>query len=278
MRRLGRADHQPRETRAGPAPLGGRDEQVLARRHGLAEPARDLGVVLGLAPGALDFGLEAGRRVFDEQRARGHQLEQRAAHFRRVLERGVRIDGENRHAAECARAALGPEIERAQLGELLAPERGARRQRHAEPVHVHDAAAHRVLRDVGDLGDLLIAELLQPPDGTLERGAGTNLEARGRERGRHQRALETRARGRDDHLHRALRHRLQRFGALARDLDVRLLVAQAFALGIEEGASLGQEQRQVGEPALRLDRPGRNHDHALAGLGLDERGDEHRAG
>ncbi len=107
------------------------------------------------------------------------------------------------------------------------------------------------------------------------RAARFQFEARGAHHARQARALEHGARGRDEHAHFAAREALERLHALARDLDMRLDLAESFARRIQRGAARAEQRVEIREPALRLgDRRGDHHEHAPRPAAARERGGE----
>ena len=79
-----RHETEPRQRIHARADLRRRLEDLLALGHVLAEPAGDLEVVGRLAPRPLDLVVDRARRIEQEQRVGGEQVEQRAAHVDRL--------------------------------------------------------------------------------------------------------------------------------------------------------------------------------------------------
>ena len=137
-------------------------EQLLARVGVLAATAREVDVVRGLVPGALQLGQEVRAR-------RDRRAACRAGRARRS--RAARRSSRPRAPARprAARSRDRPsrvercddELEVAQIDDLVAPELHAHGVGHAERVHVEDAAAQTELRDVLDHRHALEADALE---------------------------------------------------------------------------------------------------------------------
>src|SRR3954469_3745841 len=102
------------------------------------------------------------------------------------------IDGQHEREIHRAQRALRREIEVLEVDDLIAPELGANRLRHAERVHVEDAAANAELRDVVDHRYALEADRLEMGRqlGQPMRAALAQLDAQMSQRARHARLLE----------------------------------------------------------------------------------------
>ena len=107
--------------------------------------------------------------------------------------------------------------------------------------------------------------------------AGLELEARVAHRGGQSRALEHRARGGHERAHFAARNALERLDALARDLEVRLDLAESLARRIERHRAIDRQRIEIREPSLRLrQRLGENHLEARRAELAAERGAQRR--
>ena len=108
--------------------------------------------------------------------------------------------------------------------------------------------------------------------------AAPQLEPGGRERLGKPRALQHGARRGEQNADLAARHPLERLDALARDLGVRLHLAESFARRIERDELLADHRLQVGEPAFGLGQLiGDDGQHPVRRM-RGERGHEHRVG
>ena len=130
------------------------EKEVLARWRVLAEAPGDVEMMLGFAPGPVDFLLVRMRLLFDDQCVGGEQLEQRPP-----LDRAVRWPTSWRVAAlligrMVTSGRSAPERcvvrSKARIELTLSPHHSSRAgRRHAETVDVDDAAAHREFRHFG---------------------------------------------------------------------------------------------------------------------------------
>jgi hypothetical protein len=186
------AQEQPRESFDPLAPAGGLLEDRVAAGHFLSQLARDLEVVLGLAPGAADL-VGIGAACLGNQNGLGReQLEQGAAEGGsrscgspvanpvpgpgRILPHARRRDRQDRHLLQFFQRALAGEVEAAERRDVVAPPLAARRGRHPEAVYIHDTAPHAELRHFGDGGDPAVSHSLERGDDVPEWLAGSNLQ------------------------------------------------------------------------------------------------------
>jgi hypothetical protein len=118
---------------------------------------------------------------------------------------GRRLHREHHHPFGRPQRALREEVEGANLGHIVAPEFQADRRRHAEAIDVHDAAPHRVLRNI--LHEWHAREPhaveVRHEIGDAQRRAARNLEARFGQGARQPRAFHGGARRGDEHAHGA---------------------------------------------------------------------------
>src|SRR5437868_2354338 len=173
--------------------------------------------------------------------------------------------------------SLRVEIERPDRRDVVPPPLDTRRCRHPEPVHVEDAATHAELRHFGHGRHAGIPHLLEAPHHVGEPLPGSGLQGQPHvpERRRHAGSLRRGACGGHEQADPPREQRFERFDPFAGNLDVRLLGAQRFALGVQR-RDVAHERLQIGEPALGIGRSGRHHhEHALRAPPR-ERGQEHR--
>ena len=121
---------------------------------------------------------------------------------------------------------------------------------------------------VGDAGVPHPLERTRRPRAAGDSSPAASCSRSDFERGRHGGALGAGARRRDQQAQLAAQQRLERLDALAGDLEMRLVLAQRFALRIERDALAGQVL-QVGEPALGVG--GRGGDDGDQAAGADMR-------
>src|SRR5437764_4779910 len=171
--------------------------------------------------------------------------------------------------------SLRVEIERAQRRDVVSPPFDPRRRRHAEPVHVEDAAAHAELRDLGHRRYAGVPHLLEAPHHVGEPLTASHCERQpGVPEGRrHPGALRGGACGGHEQADPPREQCFDGLDPLAGDLDVRLLGAERFALRVQRGA-LARQGLQVGEPALGLGGGRRHHDEPALRSPARERGQE----
>ena len=100
------------------------------------------------------------------------------------------------------------------------------------------------------------------------------LDAKVGERAGQPRALQQRARRREQHANLAAAQPLERLDALAGDFDVRLGFAESFARRIERDRRLVEQRVQVGEQALGLRHAVGGDDEKARRKTARERGDE----
>src|SRR6266571_3809864 len=193
--------------------------------------------------------------------------------------------GQHRHPSDRLPRSLGVKIERPQRQDLVAPPLDSRRRRHAEAVHIEDAAAHAELRHLGHGRYARVAHLAQPAQAVTQWTPfplplpRTRLQdhAPGGQGGGYPRPLRRRPGGRDENAHPRPEQRLQRFDPLPRNLEMGFLGAQRLALRVQRGR-LACQRRHVREPALRVgSRRGDAHEDPLRQL-PGERADEHGRG
>ena len=242
----------------------------VALGHVLPQPPRDLEVVLRLAPRALHLvGVGAGG-LLDDDRCRAGSSSSSVVAARRgrptpspsSRTRAV-LTGRTVTSLQLLERALGGEVEPADGGDVVAPPLEPRRRRHPEAVDVEDAAAHAELRDLGHRaapGDIPSPRAPRPRSVGACRSPGPRRSrSRSSAAGTSVRSAVARAVVTSD-PQPPLEQRLERLGALAGDLVVRLLLAQRLALRVQGDGTVGQ-QREVGQPALGLARRGGDHDH-----------------
>ncbi len=238
----------PRKRRHAAGPRFGRLEQVLARRHLLAQPPGDLQVVGRLAPGARHLFLVGGGGVFDEERVGGQQFKNPLADGRGTRRRiGRPRDAPPRGPAEREDGDLvhriaGPlrgQVEDPDRLEVVSPPLEPGGVRHPEAVHIDDAAAHAELGDLGHGGHARVAHGIERGRDIGEGGAcaGTRSRPGGRggvwpdpqrgltQAGGHPGALLGRARGGDQDPQPSLEQAGEGLGAFAGDLVVGLVLA-----------------------------------------------------
>src|SRR6266511_889861 len=191
-----------------------------------------------------------------------------------------RTHGENGHTIERVARALRIEIEAANGGDLVAPPFDARRRRHPESVDVENSATNAVLRDFSDSGDTRVPHLGE----ALRRVGETPFvfsadhEPRLLQSRRHRRSLSTGPRRRNQYAHRSAQQCLEGLDALARELVMRLLGTERFALWIQRRRVWSQKRLQIREPALPVRGGGSdNGKHALRQRAGERRGQHRRA-
>ena len=147
------------------------------------------------------------------------------------------VTGRTVISSSSSQRALGGEVEPPDRADIVAPPLQPRRRRHAEAVHVEDAAPHAELRDLGHRRHPLVAHLLEGACATVPASPARRPTA-SRSRSRCSaagtivrsavaRAVVTRTRS------RPCSSASMRLGPLAGDLVVRLVLAQRLTLGIE---------------------------------------------
>src|SRR5437764_5852930 len=189
--------------------------------------------------------------------------------------RALGPDRKHRDALDRLPRSLRVEIERAQRRDVVSPPFDPRRRRHAEPVHVEDAAAHAELRDLGHRRYAGVPHLLEAPHHVGEPLTASHCERQpGVPEGRrHPGALRGGACGGHEQADPPREQCFDGLDPLAGDLDVRLLGAERFALRVQRGA-LARQGLQVGEPALGLGGGRRHHDEHALRSPARERGQE----
>src|SRR6266480_5846627 len=189
-----------------------------------------------------------------------------------------RTHRENGHTIDRVARALRIEIEAANGGDLVAPPFDARRRHHPEPVDVENSATNAVLRDFSDRGDTLVPHLGE----ALRRVGETPFffsadhEPRLLQCRRHRRSLRTGPRRRDQYAHCPAQQRLEGLDALARELVMRLLGTERFALWIQRGRDWSQKRLQIREPALPVRGGGSDDGKDALRQRAGERRDQHR--
>ncbi len=274
------AERQSRESADAAPPRVGAFQDRVPLGDVLPEPAGDVEVVLRLAPRPLHLVPVGAGGLLDHEGVRGQQLEQRLP--RRCLTRigsiGERPGAHRQHGhlLQLLQRALGGEVEAADGSDVVSPPLQAGRHRHPEAIDVEDPASDAEFGDLGNGAHAAVSHRLQRL-GRLRRSLPVTLgEAQPEplQGGRHQGAFRRRARRGDDDPHLPAEQRLERLRALARDFVVRLLLAQRLALGIERHRAIG-EQREIGEPTLRLPGRRRDHDHLPVWIQLRQPGGQH---
>ena len=216
-------------------------QELIARGRVLAAAARQIEMVRRLVPRAPQLGLDMHPFGDDHERVGRPEIEKRGAralgaarvggtHILRGRRSPLRLERQHHDLLDGTRGALARQVELAHLHEFITPELEAHGGRHAEAVHVHDAAAHRELRHVlHHLGALeadapeMRGEFLEPP-----RGAARQFQPRLGQRVRQARALLHGAHRGDEHAHLPAAQPLQCLDALARHLGMRLHLAESF--------------------------------------------------
>src|SRR5436309_1949703 len=174
--------------------------------------------------------------------------------------------------------ALRVEIEAPHRCDLVDPPFDARGAGHAESVHVENAAANAVLRDLGDCGHALVSHGVEALRGVRQAPLlFTNLdhEAPLLERRGYGSPLRGRARGGDHHADRAAQQCIDRFDAFAGQLVMRLHGTERLALGVQRGRFGAEQGLQISEPAFRVRRRGRNDGEHALWEAASERGHQH---
>ena len=196
----------------------------------------------------------------------GQKLQERASLRRALVERGVdvEIDGEDLHPLELRHRALREEVERAERGDLVAPQLDAKRQVLSEREHIHDAAANRELSQLLHRVHALEAHRAKPLG---ERRVGdlvADFERQGEAlRGRDRRALDQRTGGGDEQACPSPEECGQSVDSLAGDLHVRVrvLIGEGLALGEVAGDARPEDELEVRLHGLGLAGAVRDDDH-----------------
>src|SRR5687768_11771976 len=179
------------------------------------------------------------RRIDEERVGRKERGDRETLAGRRVFA-DLTVHREDDGAIDRSRGALRRELEVAQIDHLVAPELHAHGIGHAEGVHVEDATAETELRNVLHHGHALETDALEMR-GELARPAHIafpELDAQILERAGEPRALEERARRREQNADLAAAQALQRLHALSRHLDVRLDLTESLTRGIQRDRRL----------------------------------------
>ena len=182
--------------------------------HVLAQAPGHLEMVLGLLPRAGHLVGVGARGFLDDEGVGREEIEQRGAcgagsarcalpslrlHRAAPLPHPPVLTGSTVISLQLLQRALGREIEPANRGDVVAPPLDPGRRRHAEAVHVEDAAPDAELGDLGDRRHPAVAHPLErlaprrPAGGARPRRAGAGAL----QRRRHQGPLRGGARRRD---------------------------------------------------------------------------------
>ncbi|HET6582774.1 MAG TPA: hypothetical protein VFG69_04990 [Nannocystaceae bacterium] len=282
LRLLGGRIDEPHRAEFGERGAGalGRLEQLFARVDLFTAAARELDVVRGLLPRALQLGEEMGPRREDEERVGREERGDREPFARCGVLAHLTVDGKYDRELDFARRALRGEVEVPEIDDLVAPELHAHGIGHPEGIDVEDPAAEAELCHVLDHRHALETDALEML-GQLARTshvAAAKLDAQVGERPRKPSALEQRAWRREQNADLAAAQPLERLDALARDLDVGLGFAESLARGIERDRRLVEQGVQIGEKPLGLRHAVGDDDDEPGRQPAGERGDERRIG
>ena len=230
----------------------GRLEQLLACIGILAAPAGEIDVVRRFIPRPLKLRDEMRARGIDEERVGREQRGDGETLTRRRFLAHLTVHRQDDGEIDRARRALRGEVEVTEIDDFVAPELEAHGIGHAERVDVEDAAAETELGDVLHHRHTLEADALEMRRelGRTAHVALPQLDAQVLERAGQSRALEQRARRREEHANLAATQALEGLDTFAGNLHVRLDLAEPFARRIQADRRLVDQRVQVGEQPL----------------------------